>query len=452
LTPPINGTEPRKKGQALLFATLTLSFIFGLMALAIDLGWAYYKVEQAQGAADSAAMSAAVYALNNGHTCGNNGVTCGSVYYCANPNVNPATTNLQVGCLYAAANGFNNAGDQSVWLTADSSVPPGSRGSNVNYWVQANISENIPGLFHISQQQNTGGAALLLLGLTTSSSSAVSTAAITVTPSASCIYAIDTGNTANAFTVSGSATVTSSCGIYVNSSNTGAINLNGSASVHASQILVHGNYTINNRATVSPTPTTDADVQADPLANLPAPSVGVCDHINWNWSSSNSATLNPGVYCGGITITGSGPITFNPGTYIINGGGFNWGGSATLTGSHVMFYITGQNGYTAAPLNASGNGSINLTAPSSGAFEGLLFYQDRSLTYTTANTFNGNSNSVTTGAFYFPTTSLTYSGSSTGRYQALVAKTITMSGNANFLNDTTGTFTALSSKTASLIQ
>ena len=42
-------------------------------------------------------------------------------------------------------------------------------------------------------------------------------------------------------------------------------------------------------------------------------------------------------------------------------------------------------------------------APNTGPYEGLLFYQDRSLTYTSNNIFNGNSNSNTTGAFYFPT-------------------------------------------------
>src|SRR6185437_14227182 len=229
---------------------------------------------------------------------------------------------------------------------------------------------------------------------------------------------------------------------YVNSSNASAMTLNGSATVNATQILLHGNYTAGNKSVVSPAPTTGAAVNADPLVSLPAPAFSGCDHTNWTWSSSVDTTLNPGVYCGGIGITGGATITFNPGIYIINGGGFNWGGSATLNGTHVMFFLTGQNGYTAAPLNANGNGSINLSAPNSGTYEGLLFFQDRNVAYTTANTFSGNSNSSTSGAFYFPTTALNYAGSSTGRYQALVAKTINMTGNANFLNDVSGQFTA----------
>jgi hypothetical protein len=441
-----------QKGQALLLATTSLFVLIGMVSLVVDLGLAYYKVEQGQSAADAASMAAAVYALNNGHTCGQNGVICGTVYNCASPNVTPPTNNLEEGCLYAGANGFNNAGEQTVSLTADSSVPPGSKGKNVNYWVQATVSETIPGLFYFARMGSPGTAALLLMGIRTSSSTAVSTAAITITPSASCIYVLDSGDSAGAFTVSGSATVTSSCSIYVNSSNLSAANFGGSSMVHATQILVHGSYSAGNKAAFSPTPTTRAPIVADPLINLPAPSFSGCTYTNWNWSSSNPVTLNPGVYCGGITITGSGTVTFNSGTYIINGGGFNWGGSATLNGSHVMFFITGQNGHSPAPLNASGNGSINLTAPISGVYEGLLFFQDRNITYSTSNTFNGNANSNTTGAFYFPSTGLTYSGSSTGRYQALVAKTVTMTGNSNFMNDPSGAFTALASKTASLVQ
>jgi hypothetical protein len=422
------------------------------LMLVVDLGYAYYKVQQAQSAADAAALSGAVYALNNGHTCGQNGVVCGSVYNCDSPNVATAFTDLQMGCLYALANGFQNGGSQTVSMTANYSVPPGSRNGSATYWVQSNVSESIPGLFSFGQQQTPAGTALMLLGLTVGTSSASATAAVHITSSSSCIYVLDTGNTASAFSASGSSVVNSSCGIYVNSSNSSAVTVGGSATVNASQILINGGYTKSNNSTVSPIPTTGIAVLADPLASMPAPTFSGCDYTNWSWTSSGTVSLNPGVYCGGISITGGGTVTFNAGTYILNGGGFNWGGSATLNGSGVMFYITGQAGYTAAPLNAQGNGSINLTAPDSGVYEGLLFFQDRNVTYSTANTFIGNSNSVTTGAFYFPTTSLSYSGSSTGRYQALVAKRVTMTGNANFLNDPTGAYTALTSKTAGLVQ
>ena len=123
-----------QKGQALLFVTLSVLVIFGMMALVVDLGYAYYKTESAQSAADAAAMAAAVYALNNGHTCGQNGVVCGTTYNCVNPSVATSTTDLQMGCLYAAANGFQNAGNQTAWLIADYTVPPGGKLNSAVYW------------------------------------------------------------------------------------------------------------------------------------------------------------------------------------------------------------------------------------------------------------------------------------------------------------------------------
>jgi hypothetical protein len=334
-------------------------------------------------------------------------------------------------------------------MMADYSEPPGAHGNAATYWVQARVAETMPSFFFM---QPSGNAGLLLVGLTTSSTSSVSTAAITITPNSSCIYVLDTDNTAEAFKMSGSATVTSSCGIYVNSSSQNAFSIGGSAIVHAAQILVHGGYSRSNNSTISPTPTTGSDAAADPLVNMPAPLYGGCDYTNWSWPSSTNTTVNPGVYCGGMTVTGSGTITFNPGIYVLNGGGFNWGGSAALKGAHVMFFITGDSTHPAAPLNASGSGAISFSAPDSGVYEGLLFFQDRNVTYGPANVFNGNNASNTTGAFYFPTTSLTYSGSSSGRYQALVAKKVTMTGNSNFLNDPSGAYTALASKSSALIQ
>src|SRR5690349_12642574 len=121
----MNSMESKgRRGQVLLLATASLFLLFAVVALAVDLGWAYFKKQQAQSAADAAAMGAVVYALNHGYTCGTNGVVCGSTYNCASPNVTPPTTDFQNGCLYAELNGFKNTGNQAVNLTGDNSAPP----------------------------------------------------------------------------------------------------------------------------------------------------------------------------------------------------------------------------------------------------------------------------------------------------------------------------------------
>jgi hypothetical protein len=200
---------------------------------------------------------------------------------------------------------------------------------------------------------------------------------------------------------------------------------------------------------------------SDPFANVPFPSVGSCTNPNPGLSyplvisDSTDHTIGPGTYCGGIKISGSGNITFTTGTYIINGTdgnskSFDFSGSGNLSGTNVMFFITGQGGYTAGPIDLAGSGNFTFSALNSGPYEGILFYQDSRASYAAANTYTGSGN--VTGTFYFPTTSLSYSGSGNAYAQAIVANKITMTGSGNFTKDTTGTLTGLAKTVVGLIQ
>ncbi len=157
-----------------------------------------------------------------------------------------------------------------------------------------------------------------------------------------------------------------------------------------------------------------------------------------------------------MSFAGSGNVTFNPGTYIINGTdaagkSFDFGGSGSLTGNGVTFFITGKNGYSAGPVSLSGSGNT-FSAPSSGPLQGLLFYQDPSVSYATANSYAGSGN--VTGSLYFKTTTLNYAGSGNALSQALIANKIVFTGSGNFTQDTSGTLTGInrSVTTVSLLQ
>ena len=146
-------------------------------------------------------------------------------------------------------------------------------------------------------------------------------------------------------------------------------------------------------------------------------------------------------------------MTLNPGLYIINGGSLSVGNSARLTGTHVTFFITGQYGHTPGPIAFTGNSAVTLSSANSGTYEGILFLQDRNLTYGGTNSFANSTTSSLTGTLYFPTTTITYSGASaTGTYTAMVAKRVTFSGSADFKNDPTGQYTGLATTVRGLIQ
>ena len=105
--------------------------------------------------------------------------------------------------------------------------------------------------------------------------------------------------------------------------------------------------------------------------------------------------FNPGTYASGITIRGNGSYVFNPGIYVLNGGGFTCSGTPTITGTGVMFYL--ENGAT---WTCSGNTSVTLTAPSASNCPacpsqdyGILMYQDPTNDQN-ADTLSGGGNST----------------------------------------------------------
>ncbi|HWF09848.1 MAG TPA: pilus assembly protein TadG-related protein [Bryobacteraceae bacterium] len=427
-----------RRGSAALLATLSLTVMFGALGFVVDLGYAQYRKRVAQSAADAAALAAASWAAANGSSC-SSGITCNSLTNCSIPD--SVTTPLGAACVYAQANGYTQGGSggQTVTFLANDTNSPVS-GNAQTLWFQVTVGQSISATF-----ARFGGISALNV-------KAAAVAGVGSTGGASCIVALSQA-AGNAFTDSGSGNITTtSCGIYDNA----GFSYSGSGNITATTIQYAGTYSKTGSGTLRPTPTRVTSYVSDPFANVPSiPVSSTCDYSNYSISDASAHILSPGVYCGGLSLTGSGSITFQTGTYIINGTGggsksFNYTGSGNLTGTNVTFYITGQNGYTAGPIAISGSGNLNFSAPSSGSDRGLLFYQDRNVSYAAANSYTGSGN--VSGSFYFKTTSLTYSGSGNAAYQAIVANKVTLTGSGNFTKDTTGQFTGMVQSLVSMIQ
>jgi hypothetical protein len=108
-------------------------------------------------------------------------------------------------------------------------------------------------------------------------------------------------------------------------------------------------------------------------------------------------TLQPGLYQGGIHITGASIVTMAPGVYIMDGGGFIVDGAATVVGLGVMIHNTSIS-YAAGPITISGTGKAVLTAPLSGTYQGINFFQDRA--QTTPLSLTGFGLAAITGTVY----------------------------------------------------
>jgi hypothetical protein len=112
---------------------------------------------------------------------------------------------------------------------------------------------------------------------------------------------------------------------------------------------------------------------------------------------NGSVTLNPGTYCGGISITkGTGTYTLNPGVYILATTSPSGNGSQGLVSSMGTNVINGTGGVTLvftatsstnyptgsnpSPLmDIPGSMTLNLTAPTSGSTAGFVIMGDRSM-------------------------------------------------------------------------
>jgi hypothetical protein len=430
LTPESNRRK-QQAGQAVIMITLGITFLLGLLGLVVDVGYAYYVKQAAQGAADAAVMAAITSANSTRGICGT-GVLCQTGYSCPSSPTN--STDFGVACLYAGTNGFVNSGGQTVSISSGTGVPPTAPGITTKHWITATISQKLSLGF------------LAALGVNTGYAYSQSTSAVVVAPSPGCIYVMKPTNTSMTVAGSSSTLINTTCGIFINSSAANALSVSGQASVTASLVDIVGGAQTGGGASVSPMPATGSAAVADPLGNLPAPAFSGCDHTAYTLSGGTT-TLSQGVYCGGITLSGSANVTFNPGTYILNGGGLNVSSTnVVLNGNGVTFYNTATVGNPFAPIAFSGGSNITLTAPASGTYQGILFFQDRSISTSGGqNSITGQVGATLSGTIYMPSGNLTFAGgSSSGALTvAIVAYTFQINGGAYLQGDTSGARTAL---------
>lgn len=449
----MHSRHARERGQILPLATLLIILLLSIAGFAMETGMAFYVRQEAHSAAESAAMATVLAAMSsvsgNSVTCsgsGSSGTQCSTsaVTCAASPN-SPPKTNVDNGCLYAKQNGFTEGGSNSIKITADNTSPaPGAPNVSVMYWAQASVTTRQPQLF---------SAIFSSSGMFTG---ATATAALVSkgTPSG-CIYVLN-ATAQRALDVEGSE-IQTTCGIYVNSSNSVALYIGGNPpggantpAISASSTSIVGNYQNGGQGTIVPSPLTGQTAVTDPLASLAEPTVGsTCNETNYNWSQGTT-TLSAGTYCGGIHISG-GTVTFGAGQYILVGGGLTIdSANTTVTGSGVSFYNTSSSSYSYGTLTISGEPSVTFSAPTSGTYEGIFWFTDRSQTSTSQNQINGSTIASIQGTIYMPTVPLLYTGeSSTGTYTALVVNTLEVNGSTYFKQDPTGQYTGLSAGGAS---
>jgi len=376
------------KGQAMVIIAFALAVLAMTAGLGVDVSFLRYQKQQMQKAADAGALAGASVLLYGGN------------YVAAAQND-------------AAANGFTN-GTKGITVTVNS--PPTTVGDpfygNTGY-VEVIVGQAQPLFF------------MPVGGFDTVNISARSVTSAVASASA-CIYALDPTDP-ETFLVDRNVSISSECGIFVDSSNATALRKDGaSGTVVASSIAVVGGYSGTG---FTPTPVTGLAPVSDPLAGMPPPHVAsVC-------ATPSGTTYSPGTYCGEIRISGNGTYTFQPGVYTLLGG-MRVTGGPTLNGRGVLFYNSYNRTISYGGISIAGNVTLNLSAQTTGPQAGILFFQDRSIPVGSASSsFLGTSGENFMGGLYFPTTGLEFKGTPGVNIPAvLVGWTLEFKGDAE-IND-----------------
>jgi hypothetical protein len=335
--------------------------------------------------------------------------------------------------MLAAANGLSG---QTVTVQANTtSAVPTVSGPSVEYWVTVRVYHKGNGFF--------GGIVPSTTNSLTVSARSSAAAMSSSSGAGGCVYILDP-RASQSFLAGNDAQINLNCGLYVNSSantnnSSAAMYVTGSAFVQATTIQVVGSYYADNAGHASPAPSTGATAAADPFASLPSPTpAGTCSSGNFTAWQSSQYTPAPGTYCG-FTLGNGMNAQLSAGTYIINGGTFSVQGGSTLTATGgVLIYLTG-----GATVNIANGATVTLSAQSSGSYQGVLFYQDRTMSSPGASTLAGGANMTFTGSLYFPHALLNINNGTNTAVMAVVADEVNFQGGAHFLADTNGAKTGI---------
>jgi hypothetical protein len=186
---------------------------------------------------------------------------------------------------------------------------------------------------------------------------------------------------------------------------------------------------------------------ADPLAYLPKPAVPSCGTSHGASAShhgsdaalviSTTTTLySDNAYCGGITIGSGANVTFDTtygSTFALtsrNGatttlpGGLQVDFGATVTGNGVTFYNFGPSGSIKFDWASFTLGGVNLTAPATGIYSGVLFFQDPGNSSSAQIVGSAAWNVKLQGTYYFPAATVNFTFDGPVQYNILDAKDI----------------------------
>lgn len=411
-----------EKGASAIVLALLLPIIIGGLAFGAELGFWHESQRRLQNAADTAAHAAGIQVLQGFKTQTHLDDTVSRVAHEGGFNLDPAFGSFSV--LTPPAVGAY-AGDART----------------VRVYLEQKLPRRFTGIFSTTPVTINAASTVLV-------TNGRPACVLSLAPDAS-----------QAVTASGSTSVTlTGCDIAANSIASDAVHTQGASSLTADCVSsVGGIDNTNGGITITDCPAMieNAPLTADPYADRPEPAVPVACATNAEKNefatkphqtksplptSDSPIGLNLGkAYCSSSgTEHIQGTTILSPGVYVLNGGSWTVNSTATLTGTGVTIFLA--NGAT---FNINGGATIDLSAPTSGPYSGLVIYFARD--NIGSSIINGGANFSLVGAVYGPKQNITFSGSTTGSDPGdctqIIGFTVTFTGNSDFNTDCSGSGT-----------
>lgn len=450
------------RGQTLPVLAMMMTTLLGMTALAVDAGFAYAATRQQQTVADAAALAAAYQLQYSSGDCSDTVTT------------QPAV--VAVAQKYIKNNGYDYSTDSTIAVQVN--CPYNGSNTTVRVYLSKPVGPFFSAqVFGASLAPKVSGVGSVIKTIPQSPLMALGTGCKT-DGSGNPIPGIKSSGSGTISVTGGGIHSNSSCtSVAVLTSGSGDV-------ISADAVTAVGGCTASNSGPIVPPCTTGVPVQSDPISSslvtLPCVtgsagsyslSTSVCNDYTgtgspfsgtslYTWSGSATRVIGPGVYYG--ISPGNGALYLRPGIYVMKGGGMQWNGNGdvktcrgaageptsgdgsrgassgcsgvTASTGGVMIFNTSYGyptGYPACPttspantftqIDLGGNGSLDLAPLASGAYQGVMLWQDKCLNASIKLGGTGSTLSIA-GTVYAPNNRINFGGNggltSTGSFYA----------------------------------
>jgi hypothetical protein len=380
-----------------------LVVILAMAAISLDGGTLLAERQRAQATADAAASAAAADLFYN---------------YWFNQGADLRGTAKASALATAAANGYANDG---INTTVTVNIPPKSgdyvdRTGYAEVLVQFNFQRGFSNIFARGSIPVRGRA------VARGATAAFEAGIICLDPTLK-----------GALNSQGGGKVTVVNAAVIDDSNHGSAAIaGGGGTLTAPVFRITGDYTTAGGGSFSGTIRTHVPPTPDPLASLPPPDPNTLTLRSNKKINLQSGTnyFEPGIYRGGIQATSSASIVMAPGIYYMDGGGFQFTSSGSLTANGIMIYNAPNNNSDAVTIN--GSGPLRLSPPTSGIYQGMTVFVDRTKDVP-VNVQGNGSDTVIAGTFYDAggLISLAGNGGVTNMESQFICRAMNISGNGD---------------------